>query len=605
MIRSSFGAALSLTLAFLPGISFGNPGAARVRRQYPIPNAIEETIVTNLGITANGPYSEAALGEGDVISVSGSRSGSHETAIHLSDDRETLIIHPIQPFVYNETVRVLVRAELADGSPLTDSFQFRTMVLLLPVEAMARRMDRFVVPEPEDTTDLADTLPPMVVTTDNDPTPGTIFITNFTTTNPAPNNTYLFNLDEHGNILKKQNIGHTAGLDFKVQPSGMLTYFNSSSWRFYGLDSAWNLIDSFTSANGYPVDEHELRVFPDGGYALLAVSGTSLDSSQWVPGMRLGVTIGGDVIQIFDAHHNEVFEWRGIDHYRVADAIHVNLADTGGIDFEHANSLDFDSSGHVLISNRHLCELTQIDTQTGAMVWRFGGAHNQFQLLGDSIWFSYQHAARWLPNGHMVLFDNSNFDSVYAKPLAVAGVYINQSRALEYVLDTNAMTATLVWQFHHNPETFTIAMGNVDRLPNGNTFIGWGFNKLTMTEVRPDNSTVFEMHMDSGNVSYRAFKYPSAPSSVAPTPVPASLGLSVSAAGTNMLANFTMPQGEDATIQVCDVLGREVEPVVATFETTGTHTFQLPTLRLHSGTYYCELRLADGQTAVAPFAITN
>ena len=62
--------------------------------------------------------------------------------------------------------------------------------------------------------------------------------------------------------------------------------------------------------------------------------------------MVYGATIGGDVIQIYDAHHHLTFEWRGIDHYRVADAIHENLADSG-IDFEHANSIDFDSSGNI------------------------------------------------------------------------------------------------------------------------------------------------------------------------------------------------------------------------------------------------------------------
>jgi hypothetical protein len=604
-MKTLFSGAILSILFFLPLTVFGLPGHVLVQRQYPIPNAFEVPTVSNIGITARGAFDPLALTESNEITVTGSHSGSHVVEFHLSDDHATLLIHPVIPFDYDEVVQVFVRARLLGHAVFSDSFQFRTMRHAIASERIAalRKHEYSSMLAPADIQSSADTMPPMTVIVDNGATPGTIYFSNFSFSG-AKNNTFLFNLDEHGQIQKLANRSHASSNDLKTQPNGTITFFSDPPWMWYGMDSAWNVIDTFPSANGYSPDEHELRVFPDGGYALLAVSITTLDSSQWVPGMDSEASIGGDVIQIFDAHGNETFEWRGIDHYRVADAIHQNLADTT-IDFEHANSLDFDSVGNILISNRHLCELTQIDRQTGAMIWRFGGAHNQFQLIGDSIWFSYQHYARWLPDGHLTLFDNSNFDSVYNMPHD-SGAYVHESRALEYILDTNAKTATLVWQFHHTPETFTVAMGSVERLPNGNTFIGWGLNThVAMTEVRPDNSTVFELRMDSGNVSYRAVKNATSLSSVKIAPAPSTLNMTVSSEGVTILAGFILDRPVNITLRIFDVLGREVEPVVSRLESAGIHSIPLDTRRLGTETYYCELRLADGTTAARSFAIAN
>ena len=70
------------------------------------------------------------------------------------------------------------------------------------------------------------------------------------------------------------------------------------------------------------------------------------------------------------------------------------------------------------------------------------------------------------------------------------------SRALEYVLDQTNKTATLVWEYRNTPDVFALGMGNVQRLPNGNTMIGWGTAVPTLTEVMPDGRKAFELTMD-------------------------------------------------------------------------------------------------------------
>jgi len=49
-----------------------------------------------------------------------------------------------------------------------------------------------------------------------------------------------------------------------------------------------------------------------------------------------------------------------------------------------------------------------------------------------------------------------------------------ESRAVEYRLDTLAMTATMVWQYRHNPPLLAAFLGSARRLADGHTLVGFG-----------------------------------------------------------------------------------------------------------------------------------
>jgi hypothetical protein len=149
-----------------------------------------------------------------------------------------------------------------------------------------------------------------------------------------------------------------------------------------------------------------------------------------------------------------------------------------------------------LISSRHQDEITKIDRQTGNIIWRLGGKNNQFQFTNDNIRFSHQHDIRRLTNGNITLFDDGNLHSSVAP-----------SRALEYKLDEINKTATLVWSLENNPAEYSGAMGNVQRLANGNTLIGWGAGSPATTEVTPSGDKLYELSLLPDIYSYRAFKF--------------------------------------------------------------------------------------------------
>jgi hypothetical protein len=131
----------------------------------------------------------------------------------------------------------------------------------------------------------------------------------------------------------------------------------------------------------------------------------------------------------------------------------------------HTNAIEIDNDGNILASHRHLDQITKIDRSTGEFIWRLGGVKNEFTFLNGSPTFSYQHDIRRIANSNITLFDNGNWN-----PVAY-------STAKEYHLDEVNKTAELTWSYSHPADwggyIFYFAMGSVQRLPNGNTFINW------------------------------------------------------------------------------------------------------------------------------------
>jgi hypothetical protein len=122
---------------------------------------------------------------------------------------------------------------------------------------------------------------------------------------------------------------------------------------------------------------------------------------------------------------------------------------------------------------------------------------NDFTFIGENptnapYYFIGQHNVHRLANGDILFFDNGSLQGQGSLP---GRTY---SRAVEYHLDETNMTATLVWQYRHNPDVLTPAEGIVKRFPNGDTFVGWVNAVLqeaapTFTEVNASNQVMFEL----------------------------------------------------------------------------------------------------------------
>ena len=91
------------------------------------------------------------------------------------------------------------------------------------------------------------------------------------------------------------------------------------------------------------------------------------------------------------------------------------------------------------------------------------------------------------------------------------------TRVVEYELDEVNQTVTLVWEFQNPYGSHSNSMGNAQRLPNGNTLIGWGTYteaaSPACTEVTSDGEIVYELYfvadgMPLNTSSYRFYRFP-------------------------------------------------------------------------------------------------
>jgi hypothetical protein len=478
----------------------------------------------NVVIRYGGTVDESTIRE-EFLRVRGSKSGMHAGELVLSDDSKTLVFKPYEPFAPDERVTVDVDVGLcvADGIDLP-SFSFDFYVSNVDprsewsrsilMEAMRKEIgaDQIGTPSGVPSPDAlispgCDTLPAsypiMTVTTLDNPEPGALFFSPFSG-GTAFVLGHLNILDYDGTPLFYRKMP-SGCFDFKVQSTGVATYYQLDRVKFYAVDSSYAVVDSFTTGNGYLPDLHELMVLPDNHALLMVYDVQTVRMDTIVPGGDSAATVVGLVIQELDAAGNVIFQWRSWDHFQITDGSVSPLVqlDSNFIDYCHGNSIEKGSDGNLIISSRHMNEITKIDIQTGEIIWRLGlnAVNNNFTFVNDTRGFSHQHDARWLPNGNLTLFDNGNFlDPEY-------------SRGLEYEIDEENMTATLVWEYRNTPDTYGAFMGNVQRHASGGSMICWGgevagFTGPRFTDLHADGSKALEIDFTPFTWSYRAFRFP-------------------------------------------------------------------------------------------------
>jgi hypothetical protein len=398
---------------------------------------------------------------------------------------------------------------------------------------------------------------------------------------------YLVAYDNSGKPVFHRKTRATC-TDFKSQDNGVLTYFDYAAQKFFALDSALRIVDSFWVQKGFSTDEHDLKILPNGNVLLIGNGIRFVDMRQYVQGGDPNASVIVNVVQEIDRDKNLVFEWKSADHYRITDAgPGVNLLDPSFV-HAHVNSVCVDLDGNLVISARNLDEITKIDRKTGNIIWRMGGKNNQFRFVDDSTGFSAQHSVSILPNGNVLLYDNG----LYHQPKI--------SRAVEYRVDTLKKTAERVWSYGNSPDISSEIWGNAQRLTNGNTFISWGKSQVAATEVTPGGEKVFEMTFPEGVYSYRIFRYAMKFASVVTTVKHASeqrIGLLSpnypNPFNPTTTIQFNLPSRVRATLKIYDLQGRDVATLVDEERPAGSFSVAWNAKDLPSGIYFYRLTAGD------------
>ncbi len=510
---TALAALLFLSLWVLAPSKFFSPPLAFAQNttglQYvsPLPGAQFVAPGTTIALREGEPIAPDSV-RAELFTVVGSNSGAHPGSAVLSDDQATVIFTPQQPFALGETVEVVVDPGIhtTSGRALDRvAFDFMIYSRQAPVPPLVAAPSSDSTPAALPATTprppaLAPRLQPSTLpadlpgfsinTADESADEGDLFVASFAF--PQGTNNYLLILDPSGQLVYYKKTDHMVA-DFKRQPNGQLTYYEDGT--FYAMDNTYRVVNTFAAGNGYSADLHDLQLLPNGHALLMMYDAQYVDMSQVTPGGQPNAIVTGLVLQELDSFKNVVFQWRSWDHFQITDTYEDLTKPT--VDYVHGNSIELDTDGNLLLSSRHLSEITKINRQTGDVLWRWGGKQNQFTFMNDNDQppFYYQHDVRRLPNGDITLFDNRT------------GLTPAYSQASEYKLDESHKTATLVWQYRHAPDLYALAMGDVQLLPNGNRVIGWGTAGV-VTELNSNGTTAFELSLPSPDSTYRAFRYP-------------------------------------------------------------------------------------------------
>jgi predicted nucleotidyltransferase len=487
----------------------------RIEYLSPVPGSSMVSPWNNIVIRGMHRIDRGGLEKDLSILVTGSTSGTHAGRLQLSDDSKTLVFTPDAPFALGETVRVELTPRTVSPDMTSVTFEFKTATsdprrysshsnrdLAAEFGApSASLVSTGTIRNGSAPSTASGSLPPgypaITLLTSDHPEPGDVFITPFGPFIPAVGRLVI--LDNLGQPLFYRSFP-TLTFDLKPQ-HGLLTY--QVYFKAFAMDSSYALVDSFTMGNGYNVDVHDFQLLPNGHSLLMAYDPEPVRMDTIVAGGNPNAIVTGLILQELDVARNVIFQWRSWDHFSILDgsvsgAVSMTASE---IDYVHGNSVELDQDGNILISSRHMNEITKIDRNTGDIVWRLGlnALNNQFLFPNDPRGFSHQHDLRRLPNGHITLFDNGNF------------LVPSYSRGLEYALDETNHVATLVWEYRHDPDLFGAFMGNVQRHASGGTMIAWGGVTGAVphvTEIHADGSTAYELEFAPNWHTYRAFRFP-------------------------------------------------------------------------------------------------
>jgi hypothetical protein len=464
---------------------------------FPIPGgrvAAPQTQITFRGVPV------AHLGW---VAVTGSRTGRHAGRLVADSDGQGGSFLPAKPFAPGEVVTVRTKLRIQGARAGTFRFTIANPAGAIPAMPLPPAPR---VPGDELTFQSRQDLTPASVEVTRQSAaaaPGDIFLT----PQQGPTQNGVMILNPGGALVWFQPVpaGNMAA-DLRVQHyqgRPVLTWWQGYSGAGVGAgedeiyDSSYRQIAEVRAGNGLTADLHEFRITPQGTALVTAYYPVYWDASA-LHGATQQIVLDSVVQEIDIKTGLVLYQWDSLDHVPLTDSYEAMPNGAGyPFDYFHINSVQQQADGDLLISARNTWAAYDVDHRSGAIVWTLGGRNSSYKL-GSGVTFAFQHDVRLHTETDptVTLFDDG------AGPPKVHA----QSRGITVRLDDKSMTATLVSEDLHSPALAASFEGNVQALPDGNSFVGWG-QQPYFTEFDSQGQMVFDARFVGSNSSYRAYRY--------------------------------------------------------------------------------------------------
>jgi hypothetical protein len=468
-------------------------GSVTISPQPGSRDATAQTQISFLGVPA---------GELSAVSVVGSVSGAHPGRLapySLGDGASFL---PARSFVEGERVTVHARVRIGGVSKaLLDRFAIAHQD---PISSTPEPIHQGDPREVQGFHSRPDLHPPAVTVTAHSAavSPGEEFVAPYS----GPGQAGPMILYSNGGLVWFKPLPtSTSAANLRVQEYDgrpVLTWWQGDiSVHGFGIgedviaDTSYTDIAHVRAGNGLAADLHDLQLTPQGTALVTAYDPIDCNTSTAGGLARSAVTNG--VLQEVDVKTGLVmFQWTGVDHVALSES-HEQAAKASTqspFDFFHINSIGLERDGEVLVSARNTWAVYSISPQSGQIVWSLGGRHSSFRM-GAGTGTAWQHDPRELANGSISIFDNG----------ASPGVH-GQSRGIVLSLNPRQKTATLVSRLTHPSPLLADSQGNMQALPNGDWFVGWG-QLPDFSEFSARGLLLFDAHFPAQEQSYRSLRF--------------------------------------------------------------------------------------------------
>ncbi len=245
--------------------------------------------------------------------------------------------------------------------------------------------------------------------------------------------------------------------------------------------------------------DHDAERLPNGDTAVIALTQKVINVNG-VP-----TTYNGNMILVLNQNFQVSWAWNAFNYLSTS---RLGTDGEGPSDFLHANSVAWSpADGDLIVSLRAQDWVLKLNYANGSgdghIVWTLGAGGNFTAIAPPGVtypWFTHQHDVTYVDNSTILVFDDGNTRRL-TDPNA-------DSRGQEWVLDEQAMTATLV--VNADLGNYSLALGSAQLLPNGSLDFNSGYlgqpNFYGQSiEVLPNGTITYVQQMNGAGPEYRSY----------------------------------------------------------------------------------------------------
>lgn len=238
--------------------------------------------------------------------------------------------------------------------------------------------------------------------------------------------------------------------------------------NMYEMNLLGKIYQEYLIPGGYHHDYYEMK----NGNLVIAVNNIT---------RQTGTTVEDTIVEL-DRKTGKIV--KTIDLSEILPRDEGKSLDWSAGDWFHNNSVDLnEATGELILSGRHQDSVVNIDYSSGKLNYIIGSPDSWsdkmksyfFTPVGEPFeWQWEQHAATFLPNGDIMLFDNGTHRSKNKETALPANK--NYSRAVIYRIDKSAKTIRQIWQYgkEHGSEYFSPYISDADYLGENHVLVHSG-----------------------------------------------------------------------------------------------------------------------------------